>query len=60
MHWKTDGISKKIYLELTSPTEEDSRSSQIRILDGLKEQGIKAQMTAKVMRKLYPLCEKSS
>ena len=60
MHWKTDGISKKIYLELASPTEEDSRSSQMRILDGLKEQGIKAQMTAKVMRKLYPLCEKSS
>ena len=34
-----EGISKKIYLELTEPTEEDNRSGQKRILDALKEQG---------------------
>ncbi|MGI6009949.1 MAG: ASKHA domain-containing protein [Ruminococcus sp.] len=54
-----EGISKKIYLELTAPSEEDSRSNQIRILDGLKEKGLDAQMTIDAMRQLYPLCEKS-
>ena len=32
-----DGISKKIYLELQAPTEDDNRSDQRRIQDGLKE-----------------------
>lgn len=54
-----EGISKKIYLVLEEPTEEDSRSSQMRILDGLKEQGLDAKMTVKVMRKLYPLCDEA-
>ncbi len=54
---KMEGISKKIYLELEAPTEEDSRSSQVRILDGLREQGIDAKMSLKVLRKLYPLCD---
>lgn len=31
------GLSRKIYLELSEPTELDSRSGQERILDGLKE-----------------------
>ena len=52
-----EGISKKIYLELKEPTEEDSRSGQKRILDALKEQGIDGEMTLDAMRKLYPLCE---
>ena len=38
-----DGISKKIYLELQAPTEDDNRSDQRRIQDGLKEQGIERQ-----------------
>ena len=51
----TKGISRKIYLELEPPTEEDSRSGQIRILDALKEQGIEGKMSLKAMRQLYPL-----
>lgn len=54
-----EGISKKIYLELTEPTEEDNRSGQKRILDALKEQGADCEMTLDVMRKLYPLCEQA-
>ena len=54
-----EGISKKIYLELEPPTEEDSRSSEMRILDGLKEGNPDARMSLKVMRRLYPLCEES-
>ena len=34
------GVTKKQYLELVPPTEEDARSSQMRILDALKEKGI--------------------
>lgn len=52
-----EGISKKIYLELEDPTEEDSRSSQTRITDALKKEGIDAHMTLRIMRKLHPLCE---
>ena len=54
-----EGISKKVYLELEAPTEEDSRSSQVRILDKLKELGIDAKMSVKVLRKLYPLCDEA-
>lgn len=54
-----EGLSKKIYLELKEPTEEDSRSAQRIILDALDEQGIKARMTVKVLRRLYPLCDRA-
>lgn len=54
---KMEGLSKKIYLELEIPTEEDSRSYQQRILDALEKFGVPAKMTLKVMRKLYPLCD---
>ena len=30
------GISRKIYLELDEPTEEDNRSGQMRIIEGLR------------------------
>lgn len=55
----TKGISKKIYLELDPPTEEDSRSGQNRILDALKEQGIEGKMSLKAIRQLYPICEEA-
>ena len=45
-----DGISKKIYLELQAPTEDDNRSDQRRIQDGLKEQGIEAKVSLRVRR----------
>ena len=54
-----DGISKKIYLELQAPTEDDNRSDQRRIQDRLKEQGIEAKVSLRVLRKLYPLCEEA-
>lgn len=54
-----EGLSKKIYLKLEVPTEEDSRSCQQRILDELERQGICAEMTVQVMRSLYPLCEEA-
>ena len=46
-----DGISKKIYLELQAPTEDDNRSDQRRIQDGLKEQGIEAKVSMRVLLK---------
>ena len=36
------GISRKIYLELDEPTEEDNRSGQMRIIEGLRAEGIEA------------------
>ncbi len=53
------GISEKVYLELAAPTEEDSRSDQQRILDGLKEAGFPAAFAPAVLRRLYPLCEQA-
>lgn len=54
-----EGLSKKIYLELSAPTEEDSRSDQQRILDALRAEGIEEQvhMPVHILRKLYPLVE---
>ena len=54
-----DGLSEKIYLEISSPTEEDARSDQERILDGLREAGYPAPLTLSVMRRLYPLCRQA-
>lgn len=54
-----EGLSKKIYLEIDAPDEEDSRSYQQRIQDNLQEQGLVVRMTAEVMRKLYPLCDRA-
>ena len=36
----TEGWSKKIYVELLPPTEDDNRSDSERILDGLKREKI--------------------
>lgn len=52
-----NGLSRKIYLEMELPTEEDSASSQQRIQRALGEKGIKAKLALRVLRKLYPLCE---
>lgn len=54
-----EGISKKIYLKLQEPTEEDSRSCQTRIIDALQDENIDAHMPLEIMRKLHPLCEKA-
>ncbi|MFQ8690590.1 MAG: hypothetical protein ACLR9K_12105, partial [Blautia sp.] len=50
------GITKKIYMTLTPPAEEDSVSDQERILRELKSQGISARLPLAVLRDLYPFC----
>lgn len=52
------GLSQKIYLEMSAPTEEDSISYQERILNQLKKQGIEAVLSLSVLRTLYPVCDK--
>ena len=47
-----EGISRKEYIELSAPTEADSRSLEERILTALREKGYSAGMSLKVMRKL--------
>ncbi|MCC8067919.1 MAG: ASKHA domain-containing protein, partial [Clostridiales bacterium] len=52
------GISRKIYLELTPPCEEDNRSCQQRFTDALEAAGLSdVVLSVSVMRMLYPLCE---
>lgn len=51
-----EGITKKIYLELTSPTEEDSRSDMVRIQEAFHESGLDVHIPLRFLRKLYPLC----
>ena len=46
-------------MELVPPTEEDARSSQMRILDALKEKGITASFTLPALQKLYPICDEA-
>ncbi|MCD7813105.1 MAG: ASKHA domain-containing protein [Lachnospiraceae bacterium] len=54
------GISRKLFLELDPPTEEDNRSSWQRICDSLREKGCEdVKASAFVLRKLYPLCEEA-
>lgn len=54
-------LSKKIYLELPAPTEEDARSDQQRLMDGLVEAGVEenVHMPVSILRKLYPLLEEA-
>ena len=44
---------------MVTPTEEDARSSQMRILDALKEKGITASFTLPALQKLYPICDEA-
>ena len=52
-------LCRKLYLNLTPPTEEDARGDRERILDGLTGEYAKAVMPLRVMRKLYPLCREA-
>ena len=54
-----EGLSKKIYLELPVPTEEDARSDQKRILDQLAVAGVEenVHIPVHILRKLYPLLD---
>lgn len=52
-------LCRKLYLELSPPTEEDARGDRERILDGLPEEYAGVKMPLRVMRKLYPLCREA-
>ena len=49
-------ISRKIYLELPAPTEDDARSDRERILESLPPEYGKVEMSLSVLRTLYPMC----
>lgn len=50
-------MCEKIYLQLASPTEEDSRDSVRRITDGLPAAYGSVCVPVATMRRLYPLCQ---
>ena len=49
-------ISRKIYLELLPPTEEDARGDRERILEQLAPEYGEVSMPLSVLRTLYPMC----
>ena len=53
------GITQKIYLSLTPPTQEDFVSDQERILRELRRQGIQAELPLSILQSLYPFCPRS-
>lgn len=55
----TAPLSRKLYLEMTPPTEEDCASYQERILNAIQKQGLEARMSLDVLRRLYPLCDEA-
>lgn len=54
-----NGLSRKIYLELPLPTEDDPRSDQQRILDSLAAAGVeeRVHIPVHILRELYPLLD---
>lgn len=54
-----EGLSRKIYLELEEPTEEDSRSSWERIQDALNGDYGEIKPGLEVLQSLCPCCENS-
>ena len=54
-----NALSEKIYLTLEPPTEEDARSDQRRLLDGLRENFGEVVLPLSLVRRLYPLCRKA-
>ena len=54
-------LSEKIYLQLDMPTDDDSRSDQIRIRQALQDLGY-ADVTfpLPVLRQLYPMCRENN
>ena len=54
-----NGLSRKIYLKLPLPTEDDPRSDQQRILDSLAVAGVeeRVHIPVHILRRLYPLLD---
>lgn len=59
MEREIKGLSRKIYLELSGPTEEDYRGDRERILEGLPKEYEGAVMPLSVLRSLYPMCREA-
>ena len=55
------GLSRKLYLDLSVPTEEDQRSDQQRILEALSAEGVKegVHIPVRMLRQLYPLLDRA-
>ena len=53
------GLSRKLYIDLSAPTEEDQRSDQQRILECLSAKGVKEEVhiPVRILRQLYPLLD---
>ncbi|MDD6661882.1 MAG: ASKHA domain-containing protein [Lachnospiraceae bacterium] len=49
-------ISRKIYLELPAPTEDDARGDRERILEAIPPEYGEVRMPLPVLRTLYPMC----
>ena len=56
---KTDGWSRKKYLELSAPTSEDNVSDQERIARELRKEYGAIRFSLSALRKRYPLCCKT-
>ncbi len=56
MEQKIRALSRKIYLELAGPTEEDYRGDRERLLEGLPREYGGVVMPLSVLRSLYPMC----
>ncbi len=55
----TQALSRKIYMELSGPDEEDFTGDRERILEALPAEFHGASMGLTVMRTLYPMCRES-
>ena len=55
-----NGLSQKLYLEMTPPDETDARDAARRILDALPQNLESPTIDLPVLRKLYPLCEEAN
>ena len=55
------GLSRKLYLDLSVPNEEDQRSDQQRILEALSAEGVKEEVhiPVRMLRQLYPLLDRA-
>lgn len=51
------GLCRKEYLELIPPTEDDSRSAQVRIFDALAKLKEPIQFSVKSLRQLSAICQ---
>ena len=55
------GLSRKLYLDLSVPTEEDQRSDQQRILEAFIRGGREEEVhiPVRMLRQLYPLLDRA-